>query len=74
MCVYILVAAIILYLTLFIKEGFNAYHPELRPNYYPVQSGNLSDAGKCIQNIINSGVTQKQGEYLDDLLNLLQFI
>jgi len=74
MCVYIIIAAIILYLTFFIREGFNPYHPELRPDYYPLQSGNITDAGKCIQNIIDSGVTQKQGEYLDDLLNLLQFI
>jgi len=74
MCLYIIIAAIILYLTFFIREGFNPYHPELRPDYYPVQSGNITDAGKCIQNIIESGVTQKQGEYLDDLLNLLQFI
>jgi hypothetical protein len=74
MCLYILIAAIILYLTFFIREGFNPYHKELRLDYYPNQSGNLSDAAKCIQNIIDSGVTQKQGEYLDDLLNLLQFI
>jgi hypothetical protein len=74
MCLYILIAAIILYLTFFIREGFNPYHPELRPDYYIHQKGNLTDAGKCIQNIIDSGVTQKQGEYLDDLLNLLQFI
>ena len=74
MCLYIIIAAIILYLTFFIREGFNPYHQELRPDYYPAQSGNITDAGKCIQNIIESGVTQKQGEYLDDLLNLLQFI
>ena len=72
---YVLVALFILYLTFFIKEGFNPYK-ETRLEYYPDQtkSPNLIYAQKSIQDIIDSGVSQKMGEHLDDLLNLLQFI
>jgi len=72
---YVLIAIFILYLSLFIKEGFNPYK-ESRLEYYPDQSKtpNLIYAQKCIQDIIDSGVSQKNGEYLEDLLNLLQFI
>ncbi len=74
MCVYIFIAIILLYLSFFIKEGFNPYHQELRLPHQPLSTGNLHDAQRCVQNIIDSGVNQLQGEYLDDLLNLLQFI
>ena len=72
---YVLLAFLILYLTFFIKEGFNPYK-ETRLEYYPDQtkSPNLIYAQKSIQDIIDSGVSQKMGEHLDDLLNLLQFI
>jgi hypothetical protein len=72
---YVLLAFLILYLTFFIKEGFNPYK-ETRLEYYPDQSKspNLIYAQKSIQDILDSGVSQKMGEHLDDLLNLLQFI
>jgi hypothetical protein len=72
---YVLLAFLILYLTFFIKEGFNPYK-ETRLEYYPDQtkSPNLIYAQKSIQDILDSGVSQKMGEHLDDLLNLLQFI
>ena len=56
---YVLIAIFILYLSFFVKEGFNP---------------NLVYAQKCVQDVIDSGVNQKNGEYLEDLLNLLQFI
>ena len=73
---YIFIAILILYLSLYIKEGFNPYHQNLRLKYYPDQQKmpNIIYSERCIQDIIDSGVTKKQGEYLDDLLNLLQFI
>jgi len=72
---YVLIAIFILYLSFFIKEGFNPYK-ETRLEYYPDQtkSPNLIYAQKSIQDILDSGVSQKMGEHLDDLLNLLQFI
>lgn len=70
----ILIALLILYLSFFIREGFNPYQQVLRLPHQPKPTGNLYEAQLCIQNIIDSGVTQKQGDYLDDLLNLLQFI
>ena len=72
---YVLIAIFILYLSFFVKEGFNPYK-EKRLEYYPDQtnSPNLVYAQKCVQDVIDSGVNQKNGEYLEDLLNLLQFI
>lgn len=72
---YVLIAIFILYLSFFVKEGFNPYK-EQRLEYYPDQSKrpNLIYAQKCVQDVIDSGVNQKNGEYLEDLLNLLQFI
>ena len=73
---YVLIAIFILYLSFFIKEGFNPYHQESRISYYPDQTKrpNLIYAQKCIQDIIDSEVVQERGDYLEDLLNLLQFI
>ena len=73
---YVLIAIFILYLSFFIKEGFNPYEPASRLDYYPDQKErpNIIYAQKCIQDIIDSGVSQQNGEYLEDLLNLLQFI
>ena len=72
---YLLIAIFILYLSFFIKEGFNPYH-ESRLEYYPDQTKrpNLIYAQKCIQDVIDSGVNQEKGDYLEDLLILLQFI
>jgi len=73
---YLLIAIFILYLSFFIKEGFNPYHQESRLEYYPDQSKspNIIFAQKCIQDILDSEINQEKGDYLEDLLNLLQFI
>jgi hypothetical protein len=73
---YVLIAILILFLSFFNREGFDPYHQEMRLPYFPDQKKmpNIMYAEKCIQDIINSGVSKKQGEHLADLLNLLQFI
>jgi len=72
----LIIALLILFLSFFIKEGFDPYEQKLRVHPYPDQTKypNLVFAEMYIQEILNNGVTETQKKYLDDLLNLLQFI
>ena len=76
MYIYFAILILSLSLSFFNKEGFNPYYQNLRLNYYPDQKNipNVIYAERCIQDILDSDVTKIQKEYLEDLLNLLQFI
>ena len=70
--------ALILFFLTFItkKEGFNPFFPELRPDDYPDQafSIDLILAEKYTQKLLNKTTNETKKKYLNDFLNLLQFI
>ncbi len=58
------------------KEGFDPFIPDLKPDQYPDQkySGDLILAEKYIQKMIIASNDPVKTNYLNDFLNLLQFI
>ena len=58
------------------KEGFDPFIPELKPDGYPDQrfSGDLILAEKYVQKLLNMTNDVEKTKYLNDFLNLLQFI
>ena len=60
----------------YLKEGFDPFLPEMRPDEYPNQSSfpDIILAEKYIQKEIRQTENPEISKYLTDLLNLLQFI